>query len=352
MLFDMKSITNVIRLTKILKFLIAYFLLISAFQTCCVVAESKELLTDSKTELKTEQKTVLSRDVKEDKSDNNSKEKHNDFDDDDDDHDDNSKEKTDKESVVGSPKTDLGFTHGFVASLSVNFVSEIGDKTFFIAAIMAMKHSRLTVYAGAMLALALMTFLSALLGNVITKVIPRTYTYYVSSLLFAIFGLKMLYDAWQIPSDERGSEEYEEAQENLRKVEETNESENTAVDVEAGAAKEPTENAAVEQPDLTRKFITALRKYVSAIFLQAFILTFLAEWGDRSQISTIILGARENIAGTIIGGTLAHALCTGAAVMAGRLIAQHISIRNVTFCGAFVFLFFAFSAFFIGPGSD
>lgn len=36
----------------------------------------------------------------------------------------------------------FGFVHGFLASISVIIVSEIGDKTFFIAAIMAMKHSR------------------------------------------------------------------------------------------------------------------------------------------------------------------------------------------------------------------
>ena len=42
----------------------------------------------------------------------------------------------------------------------VIIVSEIGDKTFFIAAIFAMKHSRSTVFAGAIGALGLMTFLS------------------------------------------------------------------------------------------------------------------------------------------------------------------------------------------------
>lgn len=41
--------------------------------------------------------------------------------------------------------TSFGFLHAFIASLSVIVVSEIGDKTFFIAAIMAMKHSRSTV---------------------------------------------------------------------------------------------------------------------------------------------------------------------------------------------------------------
>lgn len=36
-------------------------------------------------------------------------------------------------------------------------VTELGDETFIIAAIMAMRHPRLTVYAGAMSALGLMT---------------------------------------------------------------------------------------------------------------------------------------------------------------------------------------------------
>lgn len=33
--------------------------------------------------------------------------------------------------------------------------------------------------------------------------------------------------------------------------------------------------------------------FISPIFVQALTLTFLAEWGDRSQLTTIVLAARE-----------------------------------------------------------
>lgn len=42
------------------------------------------------------------------------------------------------ESTTQAPKGNLGFIHAFIASFSVIIVSEIGDKTFFIAAIMSM----------------------------------------------------------------------------------------------------------------------------------------------------------------------------------------------------------------------
>ena len=51
------------------------------------------------------------------------------------------KEDLDKASQ-GKKQTSLGFFHAFAASVSVIIVSELGDKTFFIAAILAMKHSR------------------------------------------------------------------------------------------------------------------------------------------------------------------------------------------------------------------
>jgi len=65
-----------------------------------------------------------------------------------------------KKSLV---EVDLGFIHAFLASLSVIIVSELGDKTFFIAAILAMRNPRVAVFTGAMFALALMTVLSGML---------------------------------------------------------------------------------------------------------------------------------------------------------------------------------------------
>lgn len=83
-------------------------------------------------------------------------------------------------------------------------VTELGDKTFFIAAVMAMRHPRLVVYAGAMCALGVrvycslaliiqgMTVLSAAIGYALPQLLPRVYTHYASVFMFAFFGYKLL----------------------------------------------------------------------------------------------------------------------------------------------------------------
>ncbi|XP_013886566.1 putative divalent cation/proton antiporter TMEM165 [Austrofundulus limnaeus] len=239
-------------------------------------------------------------------------------------------------SADASSKANLGFIHAFVASLSVIIVSELGDKTFFIAAIMAMRYNRLTVLAGAMLALGLMTCLSVLFGYA-TTVIPRIYTYYVSTALFAIFGVRMLREGLKMSPDE-GQEELEEVQAEIKKKDEELQRSkllNAAPDVEAGTGMAPPQSRCPS--------------FISPIFIQALTLTFLAEWGDRSQLTTIILAAREDPFGVAVGGTLGHGLCTGLAVVGGRMIAQKISVRTVTIIGGIVFLAFALSALFIKP---
>ena len=79
---------------------------------------------------------------------------------------------------------------------------------------------------------------------------------------------------------------------------------------------------------------------LSPVLVETFVITFLAEWGDRSQIATIGLAASSDPVGVTIGGIAGHAVCTGAAVIGGRHMAEHISERAVAIAGGVLFCLF------------
>lgn len=215
-----------------------------------------------------------------------------------------------------------GCLHAFVASLSVIIVSELGDKTFFIAAILAMKSSRTVVFVASMLALGIMTVLASIMG-VATTVIPRVYIHYTSVVLFVLFGLKMFKEGYDMSS--------EEAKEELDSVQSSIEKKDTNANGGSCYSSEDPETGVIQsipevplKTKIKRKFLAI----VSLAFIETFTMIFLAEWGDRSQISTLILAARENVVFVTIGALLGHFLCTGLAVLGGRFVAQMISVKT------------------------
>jgi putative Ca2+/H+ antiporter (TMEM165/GDT1 family) len=108
---------------------------------------------------------------------------------------------------------------GFYQAFSLVFVSEIGDKTFFIAGLLAAKFSRLISFVGSMGALAVMTIISVLIGQIF-HVIPSGIAEGIplddvaAVLAFTFFGFKTLKEALDM---EEGTsvmdEEFEEAEE-------------------------------------------------------------------------------------------------------------------------------------------
>ena len=114
---------------------------------------------------------------------------------------------------------EFGLIHAIVASISVILISELGDKTFFIAAIMAMRHSRLTVFLGAISALALMTVMSAFFGWMVTF-ISSVYTNYICVMLFLLFGVKMLKEAYSMPASGFNQEEFDEVHTEIKRKDE------------------------------------------------------------------------------------------------------------------------------------
>jgi Ca2+/H+ antiporter, TMEM165/GDT1 family len=92
------------------------------------------------------------------------------------------------------------------------------------------------------------------------------------------------------------------------------------------------------------------RKLMSNVMIEAFTMTFLAEWGDRSQITTISLAAVQNALGVTVGGCIGHIACTGAAVLGGKQLASVIDERTVNIVGGVMFLIFGALAIYEGPG--
>ena len=85
------------------------------------------------------------------------------------------------------------------------------------------------------------------------------------------------------------------------------------------------------------------------VFSQTFLMTFLAEWGDRSQIATVTLSATKDAFGVTLGAILGHSMCTGIAVLGGKFLAKRISERTVTLVGGVLFVLFALHSFVTGP---
>jgi len=300
-----------------------------------------------------------------------------------------------------------GFLAAFTSSITVILVSEIGDKTFFIAAILAMTNSKLVVFLGALSALYIMTSVSAALGLVVTTFIPREITYYTCTALMFLFGLKMIWEAWRMGGDE--------AEETRREVEEELGVADTSRDPDMDAEKGHLNLAFETEKDQKEKgakdkVVGFMQKYVLAksqkssedkvntsggeaeandsqqetgeekrkkkgtfidrfidsrcpensgsclktfkLFLNCLTMTFIAEWGDRSQLATIVLAGINNVYGVIVGGCLGHTVCTGAAVLVGMIVARFISARFLTLIGALVFIGFGIASILTDPNKD
>jgi putative Ca2+/H+ antiporter (TMEM165/GDT1 family) len=196
---------------------------------------------------------------------------------------------------------------GFFAILA----TELGDKTFFIAAVLSMRQPRISVWSGAVASLSLMTVGASAVGSAAPLLLPPTLTHYAAIGLFTFFGVRMLIDS--ADANDGVSDE-------LREVEEEHEE---GGDGGSGG-------------DATSVWAAAW-----AIVLQAFVLTFTAEWGDRSQVATLAMAADTDVYGVSLGATFGHCLCTGLAVIGGRLLSTRISEKVVLIFGGSLFLIFA-----------
>lgn len=227
--------------------------------------------------------------------------------------------------VKGGPSSILAAVakSGFTAAFSLIFVSEIGDKTFFIAALLAMQYKKGLVLLGSMGALSLMTVLSVIIGRIFHSVPAQFQTTlpigeYAAVTLLLFFGLKSIKDAWDLPSSVP----------------------------KQGDESGPELDEYVEAEELVKEKVSKRLSNPLEIIWKSFSLIFFAEWGDRSMLATIALGAAQSPWGVATGAITGHLIATTIAILGGALLANYISEKLVGYLGGVLFLIFAIATFF------
>eukprot|EP00239_Pterosperma_sp_CCMP1384_P001168 CAMPEP_0197844648 /NCGR_PEP_ID=MMETSP1438-20131217/1647_1 /TAXON_ID=1461541 /ORGANISM="Pterosperma sp., Strain CCMP1384" /LENGTH=172 /DNA_ID=CAMNT_0043455575 /DNA_START=314 /DNA_END=832 /DNA_ORIENTATION=- len=171
-----------------------------------------------------------------------------------------------------------------------------------------------------------MTVLSAVMGWAAPNLISKQLTHIAATGLFFFFGFKSLWEGYQMKSTEEAWAELQEVEQELGST--------------LGGFEDTKKNTGTMRRKLSR--------LVSPIVAECCVITFLAEWGDRSQLATIGLAAQSDVLGVIIGGICGHFICSGGAVIGGRRIADKISEKAIVLCGGFLFVLFGLHSLLTG----
>ncbi|MDP5119700.1 MAG: TMEM165/GDT1 family protein [Prochlorococcaceae cyanobacterium MAG_34] len=200
----------------------------------------------------------------------------------------------------------------FGSSLTAITLAELGDKTFFMALILAVRHRARWVFIGSFAALTAVTLISLALGYGLRELLPQSLVPWLAAVLFLSFGIKLLIDAQGMAAN-AATEEKAEAEQVI----------NTA--------------------ESSKAFNTAW-----AVIWESFVLVFIAELGDRTQFTTIFMATAPaqvfSFGGLLAGTLLGHALVTWLAVGAGKWIGQWVNERLLYRLSGGLFLVFGLAA--------
>ncbi len=172
-------------------------------------------------------------------------------------------------------------TFGLIAA------AEIGDKSQLVCMTLAARHKSLPIVLGSTTAFALLNLVAVLFGSAVAHWLPEWVVGTAVALLFAGFGLRAL------------------------------------------LTKEEDEEDILEE------------KSGHSVFATAFLLIFVAELGDKTQLTLAGLGAALPPVPVWLGGTLALATTSMLAVWAGRALLRRIPLHWLHRLSGILFLGFA-----------
>jgi len=199
-------------------------------------------------------------------------------------------------------------SHAFFVSLTMVSMAEIFDKTWFVAFVMGMRYDKCIVFWSCFLGLVVHVFIAAAFGVAFMHMLSARTLNLLAAGLYTLFAILYGYDWYtsDADSDMIGAGKDEVVAEAFA------DTENSAEDITYGAtlsAKSPKSKAPIEKA-----------QEMCGIFWQCFVMVFIAEWGDRTQIAMIGIHATLPLVPVMIGSTIAFGLLTLSAVLLGSII--------------------------------
>ncbi|HEY3314255.1 MAG TPA: TMEM165/GDT1 family protein [Bacillota bacterium] len=173
----------------------------------------------------------------------------------------------------------------FWLSLGMIFLAELGDKTQLVALTLAARYRAGVVLAGVFVATLVVHVISVALGGLAGGLLPIAVVRFVAGLAFIAFGL------WTLRGD------------------------------------------SLEERESRERPVTSPFWLVTITF-------FLAEFGDKTMLSTVTLAAGRPPIPVWLGSTVGMVLSDGLAVLVGQLLGARLPERAIRLCAALVFFGF------------
>lgn len=168
--------------------------------------------------------------------------------------------------------------------------AEFGDKSQLVCMALAARHRHFPVLWGSVLAFALLNLIAVAFGAAAGEWLPPNVVAGAVAVLFAVFGIRALL---------------------------------TEEEDEGGEVEEKTGHG---------------------IFATTFLMIFLAEFGDKTQIAVAGLGAAEPAVPVWLGATLALSTTSAIGIWAGRTVLRKVPQHVMHRIGGVLFLGFALFA--------
>lgn len=191
---------------------------------------------------------------------------------------------------------------GFTTAFATVAIAGVGDKSFLTTLVLAARHKARWVFTGSVSALTIGAGLWITAGMWMKSIVSIDTIQIISGLVFLLFGVNALVEARRMES-------------------------RFHINIEAENSSNTLQLTAPSMP-------------ANAVIRNSFTTTFLAEFGDRTQLALLALAAGPNISAESIfsGAVAANILLAIMAVSSGKCLKNRLCHKRLSYISGALFI--------------